>query len=595
MQTQTNRKEKRSKLPGELLIALFVSLCLLLTTTASVGYQEENPPETTTESVVTDEPVTEEPVGDQIPATEPVATQKPDEAEILAIETEEETVEILVGLSKNKVPDDLVPEHVKSDGKAWKFSESSELEKLNIIVLNVPASRAQDEIQRIQKMPGVTYAEPNYRFKGTDTIPNDTDFPIQYALNAIRAPQGWDISTGATTVTIAIVDTGVDYGHAVIPGKFVAGYDFVNSDNFANDDNGHGTHVAGIAAAFSNNGLGIAGVSWGARIMPVKVLAADNTGTSDDISAGIIWAADHGAQIINLSLGGPNASNTLENAVNYAAGLGALLIASAGNNLGNLVFYPARYPVVMAVAATDASNQHASFSNYGPEIDVAAPGDSIYGLDIGGYSTRTGTSMAAPHVSGLAAILWAQAGQGSASNVRWSIESTALDIDLPGWDPYSGAGLIQMDAALGATSPPTATFTAIPVPAPANNSNQPFAQGNIFSQPDVTATWTLLSAAAVSFTPTFTPTVTSSIIPTASPTSTENILNSPTPEAKMSGQDNTQNKWWDRLGIFQSPLFCGGMLLILFGLIWIWIILQRQQRTKRITLNLGSTGKYLHK
>jgi len=596
VQTKTHSKKKFSRHPVELILILVVSLCLLLTATASGNYQDEDPPATATEVIFTDEPVAEEPTDEQSPATEPVATQTPVESEAQPKEPEEETVEILIGLKKNKTPEDLLPEHVKSNGKAWKFSDNSELEKLNIVVLNVPASKMQEEMQRIQNLSGVTYVEPNYRLAGADTIPDDPSFSSQYALTAIRAPQGWDISTGAATVTIAIVDSGVDYGHAELAGKLVAGYDFVNNDNIADDEYGHGTHVAGIAAASSNNGLGIAGVSWGARIMPVKVLDANNNGNVDNIAAGIIWAADNGAQIINLSLGGPSPSITLENAVNYAAGLGALLIASAGN-YGNLVFYPAHYPAVMAVAATDASNQRASFSNYGPEIDIAAPGDAIFSLDIGGYTTHNGTSMAAAHVSGLAAILWGQAGYGSAASVRQAIESTALDIDPSGWDSYTGAGLIQMDAALGATPIPTATFTATPISTPADGSNSSSTQGYPFHQPGAIVTWTPVSAAGISLLPTYisTVTVTPTATATVGPITTTDSLNTPTPEARMSGQSNTRNRWWERLHVLLSPLFCGGILLVLVGLLWVWFAIQRQRRRLDTQVTLGSYKSFSSK
>ena len=392
---------------------LIISLCLLLTTTASVSYRPGNIP--------------------------PIQ--------------EEETVQIIVRLAHGKAPDEILLVHATGTGKAWKFSENKELEKLDTHILNVPASRAQEELQRLGQLSGVLYAEPDYPIRIADTTPDDTDFSNQYALTAIRAPQGWDISTGSDTVIIAIIDTGVDYNHPDLAGKIVSGYDFIQHDSIAQDDNGHGTHVAGIAAAASNNAQGIAGVSWGARIMPVKVLNSGGGGVYSDTASGIMWAAEHGAQIINLSIGEVYSSYTLQNAVDYAIGKGCLVIAASGNDDNSQILYPARYPKVMAVAATDASNQRASFSTYGPEIDIAAPGDQIYSLDIGGYATHSGTSMAVPHVAGLAAVLWGVPGNDSAAVVRYKIESSALDIDSPGWDAYTGAGLIQMDAALLADPP----------------------------------------------------------------------------------------------------------------------------------------------
>ncbi|HZM24944.1 MAG TPA: S8 family serine peptidase, partial [Anaerolineales bacterium] len=237
-------------------------------------------------------------------------------------------------------------------------------------------------------------------------------------------------------------------------GKVVQGYDFVNNDNNPQDDYGHGTHVAGIAAARGNNGLGIAGVSWGAQIMPVKVLNSFGQGSFSNVAASIIWATDHSAQIINMSLGGSNYSQILQDAVDYAARRNVLLVASSGNTNSNFILYPARLPQVIAVAATNANNQHASFSNYGAEIDIAAPGDNILSLWLGGgYSTFSGTSMATAYVSGLAAVLLGY--DNNARTVRQHLEATALDISAAGWDMYTGAGLIQMDAAIRRALSPT--------------------------------------------------------------------------------------------------------------------------------------------
>ena len=281
----------------------------------------------------------------------------------------------------------------------------SSIEELSVWVVQIPLGKAAESIAAISTCPQVRYAEPNYLASFADTIPSDPDWNLQYGLVNIRAPQGWDYSTGSATVTIAIIDSGVDLSHADIAAKIVPGYDFVNGDAIPQDDNGHGTHVAGIAAASGNNGVGVAGVSWGARIMPIKVLNAGGGGSFADVAAGIVWAADNGAQVINLSLGGASSSTTLQDAVNYAYGKGVVLVAAAGNTGSGLILYPARYPNVIAVGAVDNTNNHAGFSNFGPELDLVAPGASIYSTVIGGYGFKSGTSMAAPYVSGLAAIL----------------------------------------------------------------------------------------------------------------------------------------------------------------------------------------------
>jgi len=333
----------------------------------------------------------------------------------------------------------------------------SKIPDLGVSVLRVPVGQAEAVATELNASPGVIYAEPNYPAYALDVIPNDPGWSNQYNMVAIDAPQGWSLTTGASSVTIAIVDTGVDLSHPDLVNKILPGYDFVNNDVVAQDDNGHGTHVSAIAAAETNNGIGVAGVDWGANILPVKVLDASGNGTYANVAAGITWATDQGAQVINLSLGGTSKSSTLEDAVNYADAHGVILVAAAGNS-GGSVLYPAAYPPVMAVAATDSSNTRASFSSYGSTVDVAAPGVNIYSALVGGnYGFLSGTSMAAPHVTGLAAILLGIPGIDPA-HVRSLIESTSLDLGTPGRDVYYGYGLIQMDAAIKAALP-TTTFT----------------------------------------------------------------------------------------------------------------------------------------
>jgi len=335
----------------------------------------------------------------------------------------------------------------------------SRINALGVLLLKIPAGKVSEMVARMRDCPDLEYAEPNYLAQVVDVIPNDPYYASQYGLAAIRAPQGWGLSSGSSAVTIAVVDSGVDFAHLDLSTKLVPGYDFANGDNFPQDDNGHGTHVAGIAAASSDNGLGVSGVSWGARIMPVKVLNAAGNGTFANVAAGIVWAADNGAQVINLSLGGSSSSATLQNAVDYAYGKGLVIVAASGNSGSNFVLYPARYPHVIAVAATDSSNARASFSNYGPEVDLSAPGVSIYSTVIGGYGYNSGTSMSAPFVSGLAAVLRGLPGNASPDAIEAEMESSALDLGSAGRDDFYGAGLIQMDAAIQLVLPPTLTST----------------------------------------------------------------------------------------------------------------------------------------
>lgn len=324
----------------------------------------------------------------------------------------------------------------------------SKIENLNTLVVLIPREKGVESLSRFEACPDVRYAEPNYLVQIADVFPSDPDWGNQYGLINIRAPQGWAFTTGSSSIIIAVIDTGIDLNHPDLAGKIVQGVDLFNNDAIPQDDNGHGTHVAGIAAAISNNSIGVAGVSWGARLMPIKVLNAGGNGTYADVANGIIWATDHGAQVINLSLGGSNPSQTLQNAVDYAIARGVILVAAAGNTGANQVLYPAHYADVIAVAATDNSNTRAGFSNYGPEIDLSAPGVSIYSTSIGGYGYRNGTSMATPYVSGLAAILRGIPGNATPSSIAQQMQSTALDLGSSGWDDFYGYGLIQMDAAI---------------------------------------------------------------------------------------------------------------------------------------------------
>jgi thermitase len=349
---------------------------------------------------------------------------------------------------------------------AIKAKERARIENINAVLVDVAEGEMESAIDYLRNQTNIKAAEPNYIVTAQETIPNDPAWDLQYGLRNIRAPQGWSYSTGTGWVTIAIIDSGVDRFHPDLVTKTLAGYDFVNNDNDPQDDYGHGTHVAGIAAAASNNGIGIAGASWGAQIMPIKVLNASGNGTYANVANGIIWAVDNGAQVINLSLGGPAYSAILESAVDYAFQRGVVLVAASGNAGGSSVYYPARYTQVIAVGATDSSNQRGAFSNFGDGMEVVAPGVAIYSTELGGgYSYRNGTSMAAPFVSGLAAILIGQPGNYNAGLVREQIRSSALDLGSPGWDAYYGHGLIQMDAAL-ALVPATPTPTLTPADTP---------------------------------------------------------------------------------------------------------------------------------
>lgn len=282
--------------------------------------------------------------------------------------------------------------------------------------------------------------------------------PQQWALSAIRVPHAWQQTMGEDVV-IAIVDTGVDTTHPDLKSKIVDGYDFVDNDTDPRDLNGHGTHVAGIAAAVTGNGVGIAGAAPKAWIMPVRVLGTADSGDQAKIAKGVIWAADHDAKVINLSLGESGLlsrllrSGALNPAIRHAAFKGAVVVAAAGSE--GFVDQPYKPPAqVLVVGASDRYGRPADFSNVGVQGAVFAPGVNILSTlptyqtpetleYTGGYGMLDGTSMAAPYVAGLAALLLAQGK--SADETLKAIRETAGN---PGKDPRLGLGIVDAQAAV---------------------------------------------------------------------------------------------------------------------------------------------------
>lgn len=358
------------------------------------------------------------------------------------------------------------------------------LNQIDTYLVWTPPGQTQSLVEDLRLQPEVLFAEPNFiteaTFHPNDPIYND---PARvYAPQLINAEAAWDVTTGNANVVIAIVDSGITAGHEDLAGRIIscggAICDFINNDSNPSDDQGHGTHVSGIAAASINNGVGIVGIAPGISVLPVKVLNAANSSDWATISAGIVFAADHGARVINLSLGGLASSETLLSAIRYAAGKGILVVAAAGNYSSDAPFYPAYYEETFAVSATNRSDQRASYSNFGPAVDIAAPGDDVWSTywttaTPVTYASQNGTSMSAPHVSGLAALLFSNRPDLGSGDVRAIIQQSAVDLGTPGPDPYFGAGRIDAGAALALsqnwnaftpTPSPTATRTPIPTP-----------------------------------------------------------------------------------------------------------------------------------
>jgi thermitase len=292
--------------------------------------------------------------------------------------------------------------------------------------------------------------------------PNDPYWGSQWGPNKIYAPDAWNYQKGSTTITVAILDTGIDYNHEDLSGRVIQGWNFYNNSNAVMDDNSdsHGTRIAGISGAVINNNKGIAGIAQ-TNLLAVKVCNFMQNCTWPAITDGIYYAANNGSKIISMSLQKDEYSSNAETAVDYAYNnKGALLVGISGNGFygtgENIIKYPGNFSNVIAVGATDSNDQKASFSNYGSKLELVAPGDNIfsttrnngYAGDVGDRKNGSGTSYAAPHVAGVAALVWSQYPTLSNSEVRQILTSTAVDLGDAGRDIYYGYGKVNASRAV---------------------------------------------------------------------------------------------------------------------------------------------------
>ena len=358
--------------------------------------------------------------------------------------------------------------------------------------IRIPSEKTVPEmVELYRKDPSVEYAEPNYIAYAYWT-PNDTYYYLQWHFSQINMPSAWDIEGGGDPgIIVALLDTGVAYENYesyyqrapdLAGTNFVPGYDFVNYDFHPNDDNRHGTHVAGTLAQTTNNNLGVAGIAYNCSIQSVKVLNSIGMGSYQEIADGFYYATDSGADVINASLGGSFDSNTMHNAVQYAYSNGVVMVAATGNDNSPFIGYPAAYDEVIAVGAVDINKTRAPYSNYGIGMEMMAPGgDTTKDLNGDGYADGVlqqtfatgdptdfdyyfwqGTSMATPHVAGVIALMLSReatgvensSGPSRIESIRSILHSTAEDLGVPGYDTTYGYGLIDAAAALSAVPTP---------------------------------------------------------------------------------------------------------------------------------------------
>lgn len=330
------------------------------------------------------------------------------------------------------------------------------LHRLNVRVVNVPEERAEAVLAALRRDPAIEFAERDFVAEAA-FLPNDTYVVSGAAwhLAKIQTPRAWDFTRGASNVIVAVLDSGINAAHPDLAGKILPGYDFVWDDSDPADDFGHGTAVAGIAAASGDNGLGVAGVAFGSRILPVKVMDASGNAAYSTLAQGIRYAVDRGARVINISIAGNAPSATLQEAINYAWSNNVIIVAAAGNNANSTPQFPAACENVLAVSATGADDTLASFSSFGGHIALAAPGENIWttARDLASlYVNLRGTSAASPIVAGVAALVAAANTTLANTDIVSLLKQNADDLGVAGIDGSFGHGRVNAARAVAAAA-----------------------------------------------------------------------------------------------------------------------------------------------
>jgi thermitase len=486
-------------------------------------------------------------------------------------------VSLIVGLQAGTATDapvDRLTERTDVD-----VVDSTPIAADSAVTVEVPAGDVAEATAVLRTDPAVRYVEVD-EIATTTVVPNDPSYPSQWSLPLTKVTQAWNSTRGSSSVTVAVIDTGVK-PVSELSGRLLSGYDFVNNDSNATDDEGHGTMTATVLAGGGGNDVGIAGVCWLCRILPVKVLGANGSGTYSDIAEGIRYAADKGADVINLSLGGSADSQALRDAVTYAVGKGSLVIAAAGNDGSSAKHYPAAIPAVLAVGASTSGDTRYSWSNWGSTwVDIAAPGCNLAQNTAGQVTQFCGTSSATPFVAGVAGLLASVTPSPTAARIRTALTSSARGLTgkwvaagsgrvdaaaaldaLPFWvmgvtsgaalNPVSatlrphvaaGSGITQVRAKLNGTTLATATGAPWTL-----NMDTSAVNG------DATLTLTALAGATTKATLTL-PVIVDRVLP-------ETSFRFPAPSALVRGTVSIGANAWDKVGVAKVQLLLGSTVV----------------------------------
>lgn len=354
-------------------------------------------------------------------------------------------------------------------GKPRKIGQS------DLYVIELPEYTEEGAIARLVQHPHIKFAELDHYVEPT-FIPNDPHYPNAWHLPKIGSPNAWSESQGLG-VTIAILDSGIEGNHPDLAAKLVPGWNFFNNNSNTSDVTGHGTRVAGAAAAITNNRVGVAGVAGQSQIMPIRITDSSGMGTWSGIANGLIWAADRGARVANISFLGVTSSSSARNSAQYMKNKGGLVVVSGGNT-GNLENYTVT-DTMIAVSATNANDNRTSWSSYGNYIDLAAPGAGIWTTRTGrSYGTSSGTSFSSPITAGVIALMMAANPEMKNTNIEQTLFATAVDLGAAGWDPHFGHGRINAAAAVQAVAT-TATALSIDTEPPQVSILEPLSGASV--------------------------------------------------------------------------------------------------------------------